>query len=90
MALHRLVKQHLAEWREAYALRGTGSTFVRARTIRGIYGEAVPVPDAVMPPPSKQFLAAVRDIVTGAIEKSGGEVRLAEDYSEIAEVLRGS
>ena len=78
LALHRLVEQHLAEWREAYALRGTGSTFVRARTIRGIYGEAVPVPDAVMPPPSKQFLAAVRDIVTGAIEKSGGEVRLAE------------
>ena len=75
-ALQRLVEQHLAEWREAYALRGTGSTFVRARAIRGIYDEAAPIPDAVMPPPSKQFLAHVRRIVTGAIEGSGGEVRL--------------
>lgn len=77
-ALQRLVEQHLKEWREAYDLRGTGSTFVRARTIRGIYDEAAPIPDAVMPPPSKQFLVDVRRIVTGAIEGSGGEVRLAE------------
>ena len=77
-ALRRLVEQHLEEWRKAYALRGTGSTFVRARTIRGIYDEAAPIPNAVMPPPSKQFLADVRRIVTGAIEKSGGEVRLIE------------
>ena len=77
-ALRRLVEQHLAEWRDAYALRGTGSTFVRARTIRGIYDEAAPVPNAVMPPPSKQFLADVRRIVTGAIDGSGGKVRLTE------------
>ena len=77
-ALQRLVEQHLAEWREAYDLRGKGSTFVRARTIRGIYDEAAPIPDAVMPPPSKQFLVDVRSIVIGAIEGSGGEVRLAE------------
>ncbi len=77
-ALHRLVEQHLAEWREAYSLRGSGSTFVRARSIRGIYDEAAPIPDAVMPPPSKKFLADVRRIVTDAIEGSGGEVRLTE------------
>ena len=77
-ALQRLVEQHLEEWREAYALRGTGSTFVRARTIRGIFDEAAPIPDAVMPPPSKQFLADVRRIVTDAIELSGGKVRLGE------------
>ena len=77
-ALRRLVEQHLAEWRDAYDLRGTGSTFVRARAIRGIYDEAAPVPDAVMPPPSKQFLADVRRIVTAAIDKSGGKVRLTE------------
>jgi hypothetical protein len=78
LALQRIVEQHLAEWREAYDLRGTGSTFQRARAIRGIYDEAAPVPDAVMPPPSKQFLSEVRLIVTGAIEASGGHVRLAE------------
>lgn len=78
LALRRVVEQHLAEWRGAYDLRGTGSTFQRARTIRGIYDEAAPIPDAVMPPPSKQFLAEVRRIVTTAIEASGGEVRLAD------------
>ena len=77
-ALQRLVEQHLAEWRAAYDLRGTGSTFVRARKIGGIYDDAAPVPDAVMPPPSKQFLADVRRIVVGAIDGSGGEVRLTE------------
>ena len=77
-ALQRLVEEHLAEWRDAYDLRGRGSTFVRARTIRGIYDEAAPIPDAVMPPPSKQFLAYVRRIVTVAIDGSGGEVRLTE------------
>ena len=78
LALRRLVEQHLAEWRGAYAFRGTGSTFERAKTIRGIYDEAAPVPDAVMPPPSKHFLAEVRRIVMASIEDSGGEVRLSE------------
>jgi hypothetical protein len=78
LALRRLVEQHLSGWREAYDLRGTGSTFVRARSIRSIYDEAAPVPDAVMPPPSKQFLTEVRRIVTESIEASGGEVKLAE------------
>lgn len=78
LALRRVVEQHLAEWRSAYELRGTGSTFQRARTIRGIYDEAAPIPDAVMPPPSKQFLAEVRRIVTNAIEANGGEVGLAD------------
>ena len=78
-ASQRLVEQHLAEWREAYDFRGRGSVFERAKTIRGIYDEAAPLPDAVMPPPSKQFLTEVRRIVTVAIEDSSGEVRLAED-----------
>ena len=78
LALRRIVEQHLADWREAYDFRGTGSTFQRARTIRGIYDEAAPIPDAVMPPPSKQFLSEVRMIVIGAIEASGGHVRLVE------------
>lgn len=78
LAMRRLVEEHLTEWRTAYDYRGTGSTFQRARTIRGIYDEAAPLPDAVMPPPSKQFLAEVHRIVTGAIEASGGHVRLSD------------
>ena len=38
----------------------------------------MPLPDAVMRPPSKRFLADVRSIVTGAIEGSCGEVQLTE------------
>ena len=79
LALRRLVEQHLKEWRNAYDFRGKGSTFKRAKVIRGIYDEAAPVPDAVMPPPSKQFLTEVRRIVTIAIEASSGEVKLAVD-----------
>ena len=81
LALLRIVAQHLSEWRNAYDFRGRGSTFLRARAIRSIYEEAVPAPDAVMLPPSKQFLADIRLIVTAAIEDSGGKVRLAEDGS---------
>jgi hypothetical protein len=78
LAMRRLVEEHLPAWRTAYDYKGTGSTFQRARSIRGIYDEAAPLPDAVMPPPSKLFLAEVRRIVTAAIESSGGHVRLSD------------
>jgi hypothetical protein len=65
--------------RAAYDFSGSGSAFRRARTIEGIYGDAAPLPDAVMPPPSKEFLMEVRRVVTGAIEASGGRVQLDSD-----------
>ncbi len=83
LALQRLIEQSLSEWREAYDLRGTGSTFARARRIRGIYDEAIPVPDAIMPPSAKQLLFEVRRIVTDAIRASGGEVKLS-DYKNLS------
>ncbi len=79
MAIRRLVQDHLGQWRTAYDFSGAGSTFRRARTIEGIYGDAAPLPDAVMPPPSKEFLMEVRQIVTRAIEASGGRVELESD-----------
>jgi hypothetical protein len=69
----------LSEWRMAYdapQYRGVGSTFRRAKTIHGIYDTAAPLPDAVMPPPSKEFLSDIRRLVISAIEASGGHVRL--------------
>ena len=75
LALRRVVERHLAEWRAAYDLRGQGSTFARARAIRGIYEDAAPLPDAIMLPPSKQFLTEVRRIVVDAIRTGGGEVK---------------
>lgn len=77
-ALERLVGKHLVDWREAYELRGRGSTFDLAQTIRGIYDEAAPIPDVVMSPASKRLIAEVRRIVTEAIARTGGEVGLAE------------
>jgi hypothetical protein len=79
MATRRLVQDHLGQWRAAYDFSGTGSTFRRARTIEGIYEDAAPLPDAVMPPPSKEFLMEVRRVITGAIEASGGRVQLESD-----------
>ncbi len=79
LAVRRLVEEHLSDWRTAYNYRGGGSTYLRARVIRGIYDEAAPPPDAVMPPPSKQFLSEVRGIVTGAIKDSGGDMKLSEE-----------
>ena len=79
LAVKRLVEEHLSEWRTAYdspQYQGAGSTFRRARTIHGIYDTAVPLPDAVMPPPSKEFLFEIRRLVVSAIEASGGHVRL--------------
>ena len=77
LAFRRIVERHLSEWRAAYEFRGRGSTFERARAIRGIYDNAAPLPDAVMPPPSKQFLAEIRGIVVNAIKTGDGEVSSA-------------
>ena len=74
LALRRIVERHLSDWRAANDLRGRGSTFVRASAIRGIYDDAAPLPDAIMPPPSKRFLAEVRHIVVKAIRTGGGEI----------------
>ena len=79
LALKRMIEEHLAEWRIAYdspQYLGAGSTFRRAKTIHGIYDTAAPLPDAVMPPPSKEFLSQIRRLVISAIEASGGHVRL--------------
>ena len=75
LALRRVVERHIAEWRAAYDLRGQGSTFARARAIRGIYEDAAPLPDAIMRPPSKRFLKEVLHIVVEAIRTRGGEVK---------------
>lgn len=75
LALRRLIKEHLEDWRTAYDYRGRGSTDLRARDILVIYDEAAPIPDAVMPPPSRQFLSEVRKSVVNAIKASGGKVR---------------
>ena len=75
LAIRRLLKEHLEDWRTAYNHRGRGSTTWRARDLRNIYDEAAPLPDAVMPPPSRKFLSEVRKIVIEAIKASEGQVQ---------------
>lgn len=79
LAIRRLVQDHLGQWRSAFDDYGTGSTFRRARAIEGIYGAAAPLPDTVMPPPTKEFLSEVRRVITTAIEASGGKVELERE-----------
>jgi hypothetical protein len=93
LAVRRLVQDHLANWRTAYdgaASRGPGSTFRRAKSIRSIYDAAAPLPDAVMTAASAAFLGEIRQIVTSAIEASGGEVRLSEAAATTAEGITTS
>ena len=79
LARQRLLEQHPTEWREAYHLRGEGSTVQRAQIIRGIYDDAAPAPDAVMRSTTNRFLAEVRHIVITAVEENDGKVELAKD-----------
>jgi energy-coupling factor transporter ATP-binding protein EcfA2 len=81
LAMRRIIEDHLSEWRAAYdgpEYSGKGSTFLRARTIHGIYDAAAPLPDAVMTSASMAFLTEVRGIVTRAVEFTGGTLRLGE------------
>ena len=75
LAVRRLLNEHLEDWRTAYNHRDRDSTSLRARDLRNIYDEAAPLPDAVMPPPSRKFLSEVRKIVIQAIKYSGGQVQ---------------
>ena len=75
LAIRRLLEEHLEDWRTAYNHRGRGSTFERAQDLRNIYDEAAPLPDAVMPSPSRKFLSEVRKLVIKAIKASGGQVQ---------------
>ncbi|MCB1436957.1 MAG: hypothetical protein KDJ46_07280 [Rhodobiaceae bacterium] len=73
----RMIGAHLPNWREAYELRGRGSTFDRAREIRGIYEAAAPVPTAVVTQPSAEFLRDIRALVTRSIQDNGGELSMS-------------
>jgi hypothetical protein len=93
LAVRRLVQDHLANWRTAYdgpVSRGPGSTLRRAKSIRIIYDAAAPLPDAVMTVASAAFLGEIRQIVTSAIEGSGGEVRLSEAAATNVEAIKTS
>lgn len=67
--LFTLTRQRIADdtrlaWQDAYAQRGTGSTFVRARIIAGdVYDRGAPIPGVVASPDQNKFLRAVAELI---------------------------
>lgn len=63
---HRRINEDVRRaWQEAYAQRGPGSTFVRARIIaHDVYERGAPVPSAVASPDQNSFLRSVALLVS--------------------------
>lgn len=77
LATRRIVQEQLDSWRDAFELRGKGSTFERAQEIRDIYEDAAPVPSAAMTDVSAAFMAEVRRIVSEAVDAQRGAANTA-------------
>jgi hypothetical protein len=76
LALHRIIEEHLSDWRRSMDYRGKGSAARRAVDIRGIYEMAAPIPGTVNTDRSLQFMRGVRDLVRNAIELHGGKLQI--------------
>jgi hypothetical protein len=62
-------------WLRAYAQRGVGSTFDRARIIsHEVYDRGAPIPTAVASPDQNRFLKAVAEAITEVAEEFGAEL----------------
>ncbi len=72
LASHRLFDARVKEWSAAYAHRGTGSTFVRAQEIEGIYDAAAPIPGRGANENASQLVASITATVKNAVAESGG------------------
>jgi hypothetical protein len=74
--LFGLTRERIADdtrlaWQEAYAQRGTGSTFVRARIIASeVYDRGAPIPGVVASPDQNSFLRAVANLISEVAEQS--------------------
>ncbi|MCM2481713.1 hypothetical protein [Burkholderia glumae] len=75
LALHRLIDEHLTEWRRVIEYKGKGSAARRAVDIRGIYELAAPVPGTVNSPTALEFMRSVRELVRAAVEGNGGSMQ---------------
>jgi hypothetical protein len=75
LASDRIWAARLAVWQEAYNLRGTGSTFIRARLIADdVYDRAAPVPTATPSLDRNEFLHEIIRVVGEATEEVGAEL----------------
>lgn len=74
LSTRRLLEDRLGSWRDAYDLRGAGSTRVRAREIATLYEAAAPVPSEMPEREANEFLFEIRELVAQSIEAGGGRV----------------
>lgn len=70
----RLFQDRLNDWGVAYAYRGAGSTYTRAREIRNIYEVSAPVPGETPAPEANNFLDIVRNLFREACKAAGARV----------------
>ncbi len=75
LAAQRLFRERVKEWAVAYSHRGTGSTFVRAQEIDGIYDVAAPIPGRSGNENASQLVASITVTVKIAVEESGGIIQ---------------
>ena len=69
-AFDRLMDDVRLSWQSAYAQRGVGSTFVRARMIASdVYDRGAPIPTVSASPDQNRFLRAVADLITDVAEE---------------------
>jgi hypothetical protein len=63
---------HLFDWMSAYGRNGTGSTFLRANDIKGIYKDTLPLPDSFES--NKEAVNNILEILRLAILEGGGKI----------------
>lgn len=74
MVAHRLLAEHLSDWRSAYRRSGGGSARERARDVNSIYESGAPIISTLMSEDSEDLVREVRSIVYGAIRQNGGDL----------------
>lgn len=73
--LFALTRQRVADdtrlaWQDAYAQKGTGSTFVRARIIAAdVYDRGAPIPGVTASPDQNRFLRSVAEVVSDVADE---------------------
>ena len=75
LSRRRMIDEQLSGWVEAYELRGTGSTRVRAKDLVGLYESAAPVPNEMPGPDANEFLFELRELVAESVQDGGGDLR---------------
>jgi energy-coupling factor transporter ATP-binding protein EcfA2 len=74
----RLLKDHLADWRETDYYSGKGSTFLRAQGINSIYESSAPIVTTVTTDASAEFVREIRGMVYRAIQANGGRLQVEQ------------